>query len=64
MPEYPILSILSSDYERSKLPGKDEKKNLPQTMHGGLDPHLAGPRALHAAGAVRQQRLEGPVTVR
>jgi beta-glucanase (GH16 family) len=32
VPEYPILSILSSDYELSKLPGKDEKKNLPQTM--------------------------------
>ena len=32
MPEYPILSILSSDYELAKLPGKDEKKNLPQTM--------------------------------
>ncbi len=32
VPEYPILSILSSDYELAKLPGKDEKKNLPQTM--------------------------------
>jgi hypothetical protein len=31
-PEYPILSILSSDYELAKLPGKDEKENLPQTM--------------------------------
>jgi hypothetical protein len=33
VPEYPILSILSSDYELSKLPGKDEKANLPQTMY-------------------------------
>jgi beta-glucanase (GH16 family) len=32
VPEYPILSVLSSDYELAKLPGKDEKKNLPQTM--------------------------------
>jgi hypothetical protein len=32
-PEYPILSILSSDYELSKLPDRDEKKNLPQTMY-------------------------------
>jgi len=32
VPEYPILSILSSDYELAKLPGKDEKANLPQTM--------------------------------
>jgi beta-glucanase (GH16 family) len=32
-PEYPILSLLSSDYELSKLPGRDEKKNLPQTMN-------------------------------
>jgi hypothetical protein len=31
--EYPILSILSSDYELSKLPGRDEKRNLPQTMY-------------------------------
>jgi hypothetical protein len=33
VPEYPILSVLSSDYELSKLPGKDEKANLPQTMY-------------------------------
>jgi beta-glucanase (GH16 family) len=33
VPEYPILSLLSSDYELSKLPGRDEKKNLPQTMN-------------------------------
>jgi len=32
VPEYPILSLLSSDYELSKLPGRDEKQNLPQTM--------------------------------
>jgi beta-glucanase (GH16 family) len=32
VPEYPILSILSSDYELAKLPGRDEKQNLPQTM--------------------------------
>jgi hypothetical protein len=32
VPEYPILSILSSDYELAKLPDRDEKKNLPQTM--------------------------------
>ncbi len=32
VPEYPILSLLSSDYELAKLPGRDEKKNLPQTM--------------------------------
>ncbi len=31
--QYPILSILSSDYELSKLPDRDEKKNLPQTMY-------------------------------
>ncbi len=31
--EYPILSLLSSDYELSKLPDRDEKKNLPQTMN-------------------------------
>ena len=31
--EYPILSILSSDYELAKLPDRDEKKNLPQTMN-------------------------------
>ncbi len=30
-PEYPILSILASDYELGKLPDP-EKKNLPQTM--------------------------------
>jgi len=30
--EYPILSLLSSDYELSKLPDRDEKANLPQTM--------------------------------
>ncbi len=33
VPEYPILSVLSSDYELAKLPGKDEKANLPQTMY-------------------------------
>ena len=33
VPEYPILSVLSSDYELAKLPDRDEKKNLPQTMH-------------------------------
>jgi hypothetical protein len=33
VPEYPILSLLSSDYELAKLPGRDEKKNLPQTMN-------------------------------
>lgn len=32
VPEYPILSLLSSDYELPKLPDRDEKKNLPQTM--------------------------------
>ena len=32
VPEFPILSVLSSDYELSKLPDRDEKKNLPQTM--------------------------------
>ena len=32
-PQYPILSLLSSDYELSKLPDRDEKKNLPQTMY-------------------------------
>jgi beta-glucanase (GH16 family) len=31
--QYPILSILSSDYELPKLPKRDEKKNLPQTMN-------------------------------
>ena len=31
--EYPILSILSSDYELGKLPKRDEKNNLPQTMY-------------------------------
>jgi beta-glucanase (GH16 family) len=31
--EYPILSVLSSDYELAKLPDRDEKKNLPQTMY-------------------------------
>ncbi len=31
VPEYPILSLLSSDYELGKLP--DEKKDLPQTMY-------------------------------
>jgi beta-glucanase (GH16 family) len=33
VPEYPILSLLSSDYELSKLPDRDEKANLPQTMN-------------------------------
>jgi beta-glucanase (GH16 family) len=33
VPEYPILSLLSSDYELAKLPDRDEKKNLPQTMN-------------------------------
>jgi beta-glucanase (GH16 family) len=33
VPEYPILSLLSSDYELSKLPGKNEKSSLPQTMN-------------------------------
>ena len=52
--EYPILSILSSDYELSKLPGKDEKKNLPQTMqvdwiHTWQDPaHYTVPTATPA----------------
>lgn len=32
-PEYPILSILTSDYELGKLPKRDEKNNLPQTMY-------------------------------
>jgi hypothetical protein len=32
-PEYPILSILASDYELGKLPKRDEKNNLPQTMY-------------------------------
>ena len=32
VPEYPILSLLSSDYELAKLPDRNEKKNLPQTM--------------------------------
>ena len=33
VPEYPILSMLSSDYELAKLPGKNEKSSLPQTMY-------------------------------
>ena len=33
VPEYPILSVLSSDYELAKLPDRDEKENLPQTMY-------------------------------
>jgi beta-glucanase (GH16 family) len=32
-PEYPILSILASDYELGDLPKRDEKNNLPQTMY-------------------------------
>jgi beta-glucanase (GH16 family) len=32
-PEYPILSILTSDYELGKLPKRDEKNNLPQTVY-------------------------------
>ena len=30
--EYPILSLLSSDYELAKLPGKKDGQSLPQTM--------------------------------
>ena len=42
--EYPILSLLSSDYELKKL-GLDEKKPAPDDERR-LDPHLAGPGAL------------------
>ena len=52
VPEYPILSLLSSDYELGKLP--NEKKDLPQTMYVDWirtwqDPaHLPPPAAVPA----------------
>ncbi len=52
VPEYPILSLLSSDYELAKLPEPGREEEPAPDHGGGLDPHLAGPGSLHAADAV------------